>query len=341
MSESDEFRTTPQLELSSKLFTFQRRTFESCNPMTTAATVKDFYTEIFGSACPELNFFLEDQYTHDIGQFNVFNISDIYCETKKGVMPYNRRTYYKISLVKGRNRVEYADKVVDIEDRAILFATPKIPYRYVPADKNQGGHFCVFTPDFLPKSKIELAIDTLPIFSPQSDFVFQISASQYDEIDGIFRKMHNEISSDYSLKYDLLRNYVMELVHYGQKLQPVKPSVQHINATTRIFTLFIDLLERQFPIENTSQVLQLKTANDFAETLKIHVNHLNKVLKEATGKTTTEIIASRVSQEAKILLKQTTWNVSEIAYSLGFEEVAHFSNFFKKQTTLSPVAYRG
>jgi AraC-like DNA-binding protein len=87
-------------------------------------------------------------------------------------------------------------------------------------------------------------------------------------------------------------------------------------------------------------VLQLKTAKDFADALRVHVNHLNKVLKEITGKTTTEIIASRINQEAKILLKQTTWNISEIAYSLGFEEVAHFSNFFKKHAQLSPAAYR-
>jgi AraC-like DNA-binding protein len=45
-------------------------------------------------------------------------------------------------------------------------------------------------------------------------------------------------------------------------------------------------------------------------------------------------------QEAKILLKQTDWNISEIAYSLGFEEVAHFSNFFKRQTSLAPLVFR-
>lgn len=312
----------------------------SIQPMTPTA-IKDFYKDICGGACQELNFFLDDQNNHDLGHFNVFNIEDMYCSTKKGGgMPYNRRTYYKISLVKGRNRVEYADKVLEIQDQAVLFATPKIPYRYIPADQNQAGHFCVFTPDFMPKSKTGLAIDKLPIFSPQSDFVFKISTAQYNEIDAIFQKMHQEIRSDYAYKYDLLRNYVLELVHVGQKLQPIEPSLQHINASTRIFTLFIELLERQFPIENSSQVLQLKTAKDFAETLKVHVNHLNKVLKETTGKTTTEIIASRVSQEAKILLKQTTWNVSEIAYSLGFEEVAHFSNFFKKQAQISPAAYR-
>ena len=102
----------------------------------------------------------------------------------------------------------------------------------------------------------------------------------------------------------------------------------------------IELLERQFPIESINQELQLRTAKEYAENLRIHVNHLNKVLKEVTGKTTTEIIASRITQEAKILLKQTDWNISEIANCLGFDEVAHFSNFFKKQTTTSPLHYR-
>ncbi len=108
----------------------------------------------------------------------------------------------------------------------------------------------------------------------------------------------------------------------------------------RISSLFIELLERQFPIESINQELQLRTAKEYAENLRIHVNHLNKVLKEVTGKTTTEIIASRITQEAKILLKQTDWNISEIANCLGFDEVAHFSNFFKKQTTSSPLHFR-
>ena len=155
-----------------------------------------------------------------------------------------------------------------------------------------------------------------------------------------FRKMEKEITSDYEFKYDLLRNYVLELIHYGQKLQPASASRSSQNAAERIISLFIELLERQFPIESPGQKLNLRSAKEYAERLAVHVNHLNKVLKENTGKTTTEIISGRMIQEAKILLKQTDWNVSEIAYSLGFEEVAHFSNFFKKQTSLAPLAFR-
>lgn len=307
----------------------------------TTTTVKDFYMEVFGTLNAEINDFLDNQNTREIGHFNVFDRAKMYRNGKKrNEMSYNRRLYYKISLIKGKNRVEYADRVVNIEDYAILFATPRVPYRYVPLDNTEEGHFCVFTSEFMPKSKTAFELENLPIFAPQSDFVFQLSLEQYCEVELIFNKMHSEIDSDYAFKYDLLRTYVLELIHYGQKLKPVKAGNGGANASTRILSLFIELLERQFPIESEAQVLQLRTARDYAENLKIHVNYLNKVLKETTGKTTTEIIASRIAQEAKILLKQTTWNISEIAYCLGFEEVAHFSNFFKKHTKVSPATFR-
>ena len=307
-----------------------------------SVSIKEFYQDVLGAKCEELNKFLDNQSNQDIGHFNVFDIEKLNASCNKGAMPYNRRTYYKISLIKGKNRVEYANKVVDIANYAVLFATPKIPYRYFPLDPEQSGHFCVFTNDFLAKSKTGINIDKLPLFSPQSGFVYQISQKQFDDLSLIFSKMHEEMQSDYEFKYDLLRNYAMELILKGQKLEPISSQDRNnTNASARIFTLFIELLERQFPIESTNQVLKLKTAKDFAETLGIHVNHLNKVLKEITGKTTTEIISSRINQEAKILLKETPWNISEIAYSLGFDEVAHFSNFFKRKTKLSPLSFRG
>lgn len=304
-------------------------------------TIKEFYQDILGDSCPDIEQFLNENIHKDIGHFNVFDISEMFkTSSSKSEMPYNRRTYYKISLINGQNKVEYADKTILIEDCAILFASPKIPYNYTHQNKEQSGHFCVFTTDFLPTSKIGLELDALPVFSPQSDFIFQISKEQFQQLNTIFLKMHEEIKSDYTYKYDLLRNYVMELIHFGQKLQPILPIENNKTAASRTTSLFIETLERQFPIANLSQMLQMKTPADFAGILGIHVNHLNRVLKESTGKTTGEIIGSRIFQEAKILLTQTQWNVSEIAFTLGFEEVAHFSNFFKKHGQQSPQQYR-
>lgn len=304
-------------------------------------TLEEFYKEAAAFTGRDINTLLPPGISKEVGHFNVFDYSRTLREFKsKKTMPYNRRAYYKISLIRGRNRAEYADKVIDIEGNALLFATPKVPYHWIPQDEHQAGSFCVFTADFMVKNKSGVRLDDLPIFRPGSLPVFKLTDEEADDLALIFSKMEKEINGDYEFKYDLLRNYVMEVIHYGQKLQPALAENPQQNASTRIISLFIELLERQFPIESPAQRLVLRSAKEYAGRLSIHVNHLNKVLKDNMGRTTTEVISSRITQEAKILLRQTDWNVSEIAHSLGFEEVAHFSNFFKKQTSFTPLAFR-
>ena len=304
-------------------------------------SLESFYKDITDGTPVEPYSLLPNDIKKEIGHFNIFDIKELLDRLQgKSIMPYDRRAYYKISLTKGKNKAEYADKVIEIEKQGLLFATPKIPYNYVPQDSDQSGQFCVFTSEFLSKSKSGIDLDELPIFASDGYPIFQLSDEEIVEVELIFNKIQKEINSDYIYKYDLIRNYVAELIHFGQKLQPITALYSKHNAAARVSTLFAELLERQFPIESPNQRLELRTAKDFADRLAVHVNHLNKVLKENTGKTTTELISSRLTNEAKILLKQTDWNISEIAFSLGFEELAHFSNFFKKQTTLTPLAFR-
>lgn len=301
--------------------------------MITHSSLNDFYQR---NGAP-----LPDGIAHDIGHFNVFESEKLF-DKKTGarIMPYSRRSYYKISWLRGKSKAEYADKVIAIQEDALLFATPKIPYHWLPQDSNQTGMFCIFTPDFLSQSKTGIALDELPIFQPGQLPIFQLSTDEVKEVEHIFRKMYKELAADYKYKYDLLRNLVLELIHYGQKLQPVSALSATQNASERISSLFAELLERQFPLESSHRRLSLRAPKDYADRLAVHVNHLNKVLKEVTGKTTTELISNRILQEAKTLLRQTHWSVAEIAYILGFDDLAHFSNFFKKQTTLAPLTFR-
>lgn len=305
------------------------------------ASLEDFYREMTEKLGKDIESIFPKGLHKDIGHFNVFDIAQTIEKVKMtSEMPYNRRKYYKISLIRGKNRAEYADKVIAIKQNALLFATPKVPYHWVPEDADQSGSFCVFTEEFFIKDKSHNTLEDLPIFQPGNIPLFEINDELANEIEQLFTKIKNEIASDYIFKYDLIRNYVLELIHYGQKLQPATKLSTSNDASLRVVSLFIELLERQFPIESSEHRLQLKTAKDYADRLAVHVNYLNKKLKENTGKTTTELIADRMIQEAKILLKQTKWNVSEISYALGFEEIAHFSNFFKRKTSFAPLEFR-
>ena len=294
-------------------------------------TVKDFYEDA--------SLLLPERIQKEIGHFNVFKTEELF-GSKPGTMPYNRRAYYKISLIIGKNTAEYADKVIHIEHNALLFATPQIPYNWKPLDDNQSGCFCIFSEDFFAGSNAGIRLSDLPVFQPGGNPIFFLNDEQIEEIKLIFKKMFREIESDYAYKYDLLRNYVIELIHNGQKLQPLSSLHTETNSSKRVSSLFIELLERQFPIEPPHQKLNFRSAKDYADQLSIHVNYLNKQLKEVTGKTTTDLILERIVKEAKILLKHTDWNISEIAYALGFEEPAHFNHLFKKHTALSPRAFR-
>ncbi|MEZ0539891.1 helix-turn-helix domain-containing protein [Fibrella arboris] len=277
----------------------------------------------------------------EVGHFNVFNVEDLMRSNRdKPPMTFDRRAFYKISLIRGRSQVEYADQVIDVDQCAIWFATSRVPYRWLPGDSAQVGYFCIFTDEFLLPAKGGMNLDELSIFQPGSCPIWSVTNDEYVAIEAIFLKMTQEITSTFSYKYDLLRAYLLELIYLGQKLQPATALTPTHSASARLATLFAALLERQFPLESPQQQLRLRTANDYANQLAVHVNHLNRVLKETTGQTTTKLISNRVLQEAKIMLKQTNWTVSEIAESLGFADVAHFCNFFKRQTGLVPGALR-
>ena len=298
--------------------------------MTKPVTLAEFYQSKIH--------WMPENLKQDIGHFNVFRLDDFVGPTACH-LPYSRKDFYKITLVTGRSNYHFADKTVEVRGNALLFANPMVPYDWEPLDDQQTGFFCIFTEAFLQRHLHAASLD-LPMFKPGSQPLYSLNEEQRLAAKQLFEKMFTELNSDYAYKYDLLRNYVLELVHSALKLQPATTLYKDSSAATRIASLFTELLERQFPLETPGQQVRLRNAHAFASQLAVHVNHLNRSLKEVTGKTTTQLIADRLVQEAHALLKHTAWNVSEISYCLGFEEPAHFNNFFRKHAGTTPTAVR-
>lgn len=297
--------------------------------MSKVETIQEFYERKYD--------FMPDNLLKEMGHFNVFKLEPFQGNNTKPV-PYKKRDYFKITLLIGESTVEYADKTIQLEKQALVFSNPQIPYRWEHTDKIHHGYFCIFDQAFFHHYG---NLNQYSVFQPEGNHVFELSDEQVTLLQKTFERMFEEIGSDYIHKYDLLRTIVYEIVHFAMKMQPSAQFAKHpINASQRISTLFLELLERQFPIDDAHQTLPLRSASDFASQLNVHVNHLNRAVKETTQKTTTQIIADRVLQESKILLKSTAWTISEIAYALGFTEPTHFNNFFKKHVQLSPVQFR-
>ncbi|GAB3883730.1 helix-turn-helix domain-containing protein [Spirosoma agri] len=302
--------------------------------MPQTESIEEFYQR-------KLNW-LPDNLQQDIGHFNVFRLDDCIGPHSTPIR-YSRRDFYKVSLMRGRNVYHYADKSIEIDGSTLMFFNPQVPYTWESvrevATGETTGFFCIFKEAFFTE-KIRGSLHELPMFAVGGKPAYLLTDEQDAHVSVIFQKMIDEINSNYRFKYDLIRNYVDELIHYALKLEPSETLYQHPDANARITAIFTELLERQFPIESPAYRFTLRSATDYASRLAVHVNHLNRALRETTGKTTTEHIADRIASEAKALLKHTNWTIAEISYSLGFEEPAHFTNFFRKHVKLTPSLFR-
>ncbi len=268
-----------------------------------------------------------------------FKVYEVDC-TSNIVRTYNRKDFYKICLNIGTNIIHYADRTYETEGPILFFGNPHIPYSWEIVSSSYSGFACLFTDDFLKLSERSESLQQSPLFKIGGTPILNLDNDQTAFIITLFRKMIAEQETNYTYKDDLIRNYINVLIHEAMKIQPSDNYSQHKNASSRITSVFFDLLERQFPIENTEHPLQLKTAQDFAQSLSIHVNHLNRAVKEVTGKPTTAHISERIITEARALLQHTDWSVADIAYSLGFEYPTYFNNYFKRMTGTTPKLLR-
>ena len=252
---------------------------------------------------------------------------------------YNRKDFYKISLNTGRYIFHYADRSFETDNTILFFGNPRIPYSCEVIAQTD-GFACLFTEDFLKLSERSESLLQSPLFRLGGTPILKINKEQKAAIATIYKKMITEQATDYAFKDELIRNYISLIIHEALKMQPSENAPRHKNAAVRITSVFLELLERQFPVESKERPLKLKTAQDFASYLSVHVNHLNSSVKEITGKPTTAHIAERVITEAKALLQHTDWNIADIAYSLGFEYPTYFNNFFKNKTGQIPKSER-
>jgi AraC family transcriptional activator of pobA len=294
--------------------------------MISTETLEDFYKGMQGGQEPTSPVNPGGQ-----GHFNIFQRAGFHRETA-----FIRRDYYKITLARGEGTVHYADKSVFIDKPALVFSGPLEPSSCETAAAGQDGWFCLFSPEFMVSRESKNTLPDYPFFRLNGEHIITLEENQYRSFLVLFEKMAAELATTYYYKNELIRSYLHLVMYEAVKIGPSSPSMNYVNAAARITALFLQLLERQFPVDSPDHGLQLKTAADYAKNLSIHINHLNRSVKEVTGKTTTRHIAEHVLKEAQSLLKHSDWNINQIATALGFEEASYFVNFFRKNTGKTP-----
>ncbi|MEZ4795522.1 MAG: AraC family transcriptional regulator [Flavobacteriaceae bacterium] len=127
----------------------------------------------------------------------------------------------------------------------------------------------------------------------------------------------------------LLKRLLIKSVRIARKLLPEDDMPQTKLDTIRKFNL---LVEEHF--REKHQV------SEYADLMFVTPKSLSNLFARYFHKSPLRVINERLILEAKRLLEFSDKNVNEIAYTLGFKELSHFSKFFKTHVGIAPTDYQ-
>ncbi|WP_258881780.1 response regulator [Paenibacillus sp. sptzw28] len=104
-------------------------------------------------------------------------------------------------------------------------------------------------------------------------------------------------------------------------------------------------IDQPSTIEQVMQIIHESRARDISLTevaAKVHMNpsYLSQYFKQQTGSRFVDYVVALRMEEAKMLVVRTSLRISEIAERLGYNDIAYFSNTFKKMTGKTPLEFR-
>jgi AraC family transcriptional regulator, transcriptional activator of pobA len=143
-----------------------------------------------------------------------------------------------------------------------------------------------------------------------------------------------EFKTSDNIQNEMLLVLLKRLIIYATRLarteyMPVKKIQDDKFNIIRKFNL---LVEANFKSEHS--------VSFYAQELCKSPKTLSNFFALYNDKTPSQVIQERIFIEAKRLLSYTEKTIKQITFELGFEDVSHFSNFFKKLALLSPLDFR-
>ena len=99
-------------------------------------------------------------------------------------------------------------------------------------------------------------------------------------------------------------------------------------------------LAKQFILLVGTHFRDSREVQFYADKLFVSRKHLTKVISEVLKKSPKIIISEAVILEAKVLLKNPNFTISEVANLLNFIDLSIFNKFFKKMTGQTPSEYK-
>ena len=248
-----------------------------------------------------------------------------------------RADFYRLIGV----REGHTHPMVDFSDFAAqagdwVLVRPGQVFRY-DFSRPWGGWLLVFRSDALTNAGKGRASDEFDLLRRVEDLA-SLHSLQNDQNDWLLRSMHQmqcdgDLKEDVALRNELLR---LQLVTSLLRLSVWQSYGTVTGEPDRAWQAGFRRFRKMLDVDFTGQ----HQVQHYASALGMSEKTLSRLCMTATGASAKVVINQRLTLEAKRLLAHTTLAVQVIGRDLGFEEATNFVKFFRKETGMTPLAFR-
>jgi AraC family transcriptional activator of pobA len=272
--------------------------------------------------------------------FSILNLKDVGFEFPYKSEPF-RPNYFNFLFVKdGEGAYTIDDQHFIVEPASVYFTNPS-NYRTFGWDRIGEIYLITFDEGFLKKYLGEAVFDDFPFLLTETLSPRKATPEFFQKLERVYLLINGEFHGNSPSKYKIISHLLSVLLFYIKEYfwEDYNP-INEGNRKSQIVKSFKRHLDTHYRDLLTGRIDTVYRVQDYALAQNLHPGYLTTVIKTKTGKSIQNWIAEKTTTLAKSLLHNSDLSIKQIAYKLGFNEAAHFSNYFKKQTGITPRLYR-
>lgn len=202
-------------------------------------------------------------------------------------------------------------------------------------------YLITFTETYLKTNVHADIFDEFPFLLSELVNPRNFAEQEFKDFEDIYLQISREFNSTSVYKDKIISSLLVALLikikdKFWQDYNPIYEG----NKSSQIVKTFKINLERHLRELVSRKTDKQLRVGDYATLQNLNESYLSSVIKSKTGKPISTWIADKMVSEAKSLLQKSTFSIKEIAFILGFIEIAHFSTYFKKYTGATPAEFR-
>lgn len=235
--------------------------------------------------------------------------------------------------------INYGRTKYDHDNGSLSFFKPRQIIEIRDVELEEKGFLMFIHQDYLNGHALHHEIRKYGFFDYEANEALHLSPREEEIIWELYYKIEAEYKNNQDeYSREIILTHIDSILKYSQRFYK-RQFLNRSELSGVTVSKFNAYLQTYFE-SGQLKLNGLPSVKSMAEKLNTSSRYLTDLLRQETGKTALELIHIFLVAEAKNLLQSSSITVAETAYELGFENPPYFTRLFKKETGLTPVAYR-